>query len=172
MKINSRLALLAILVLNSGLALADNVTVNVTGRVTAIPCTLDLANSDLNVNLGDNLEASDLANVGATSTPVPFKLVVNSCPTTTVNAIATFGGSEDTGAPGRYVSSGTARNIAVEVRDTSATSALKGPGTSMTQTINLSDRTATFDLQASIYSKGAATGGTIASTMQVSFTYQ
>lgn len=172
MKINSKLALLSLLILNSGLALAENVTVNVTGRVTASPCTLDLANSDLNVNLGDSLEASDLANVGDTSTPVPFKLVVNACPTTTVSAVAIFGGSEDSGAPGRYVSTGAAENIAVEVRDTSATPTLKGPGTTMTQAINANDHSATFYLQASVYAKGTASGGTVASTMQVSFTYQ
>ncbi len=42
----------------------------------------------------------------------------------------------------------------------------------MLQTIDTSYHTATFNFQANVYAKGTATPGMVASTMQVSFTYQ
>jgi minor fimbrial subunit len=149
------------------MALADTVVVNITGRVLASPCTLDAASSDMNVNLGA-VPSTDLATPGQVSNAVPFHLVVKSCPAATTNATLTFGGTEDTDAPGRYLNTGTATNVAVEVFQAST---LQGPGTSMTLPVQ-SDRTATFNLQSRVYAKGQSTSGTIIATLQATFVYQ
>ncbi|MCS2171960.1 type 1 fimbrial protein [Scandinavium sp. TWS1a] len=151
----------------SSMAYADTVVVNITGRVLASPCTLDTANSDQNVNLGA-VPSTDLATPGQVSTAVPFHLVVKSCPAATTNAILTFGGTEDADAPGRYLNTGTATNVAVEVFQAST---LQGPGTTITLPIQ-ADRTATFNLQSRVYAKGQSTSGTIIATLQATFVYQ
>ncbi|WP_447867678.1 fimbrial protein [Rahnella bonaserana] len=168
----SILLILLAALLGMNYAVADNVTVNVSGKVIPTPCMLDLVNSDLDVNLGENLQAGDLANTGATSTPVSFKLVVSACPTTTTLAVASFSGTEDTGAPGRYISTGDAQNVAVEVKGVSSATTLKGPGTTMSQSVDQVAHTATFNMQANVYAKGPATPGNVAATLQVSFIYQ
>lgn len=168
MKIKSKSTLLAIiLAANAHYAAADPVTVNITGNVVASPCTLDTANSDLAVSLGD-IQATDLASAGATSTAKDFKLKLNACPAATTTAVLTFGGNEDTGAPGRYINTGTATNVAVEVLQGSI---LQGPTTAMSLPVQ-ADRTVTFNLKSRAYAKGQATPGSIISTMQATFTYQ
>lgn len=170
MKIKSKSTLLALmLAAATQYAAADPVMVNITGNVVASPCTLDTANSDLAIDLG-NIQATDLASVGVTSTPKSFNLAVNACPAATTNVVLSFGGTEDSQAPGRYANTGTATNVAVEVLQAS-TGTLKGPGTTLTLPV-LADRTATFNLQTRAYAKGQATPGSIVSTMQATFIYQ
>lgn len=156
-----------LLVAQAHFTAADPIMVNITGNVVASPCTLDVANSDLTVDLG-NIPTTTLATIGATSTAKPFKLTVNMCPAATTNAILSFSGTEDTVAPGRYVNTGTATNLAVEVLQGST---LQGPGTTMSLPIQ-ADRTATFNLQSRAYAKGQSTPGTIIATLQATFIYQ
>ncbi|MEJ5072671.1 fimbrial protein [Enterobacter ludwigii] len=148
-------------------AAADPITVNITGNVVSSPCSLDVDNSNLAVDLG-NIQTTELASLGATSTLKPFKLSVNLCPPATTNAILSFGGTEDPQSPGRYLNSGTATNVAVEVLQGST---IQGPGTTMSLPVQ-ADRTATFNLQSRAYAKGQSTPGTIIAMLQATFIYQ
>lgn len=174
MKKQTQRTLLALLVLGAGVhqVVAAPTQVNITGVVVASPCTVDTTNSDLNVNLGTSIQAKDLATAGNTSTAVPFKLVVKDCPTTTSKVTATFSGTADAAAGGRYATTsgtGMADNVAVEVAQDVSPYTLQNPGSTMEATVV--GTTATFALRASAYAKGVVTPGNIASVMSVDFTY-
>lgn len=174
MKKQTQRTLLALVILGAGVhqVVAAPTQVNITGVVVASPCSVDTTNSDLNVNLGTSIQAKDLATAGNTSTAVPFKLVVKDCPTTTTKVTATFSGTADAAAGGRYATTsgtGMAENVAVEVKQDVAPNALQNPGSTMDMTVV--DNSATFLLRASAYAKGAVTPGNIAAVMSVDFTY-
>jgi minor fimbrial subunit len=169
MKFKHSLLALSVLLVGINQAVAAPTQVNITGTVIASPCSVDTSNSDLDVNLG-NIQAADLSTAGAGSTLVPFKLKLKDCPASTTSAVVTFSGTEDTAAPGRYINTGTALNVAVEVQETS-TGDLKGPTTNITQTVQ-ADRSVTYDLQTRAYAKAAATPGSVIATVQATFTYQ
>ncbi|MGO4744697.1 fimbrial protein [Serratia quinivorans] len=163
-------SVLAGLVIAAGMtvAQADPVNITITGNVVASPCTVDTTNSNLTVDLG-TIQAADLATVGNTSTAIPFQLKLKDCPASTTSAMVTFGGTADPVVTDRYISTGTASNVAVEVLQTS-TGYLKGPTTNITQSIQ-ADRTITYALQTRAYAKGVATPGTIVATVLATFTY-
>lgn len=174
MKKQTQRTLLALIILGAGVhqVVAAPTEVNITGVVVASPCTVDTSNSDLSVNLGTNIQAKDLATAGDTSTAESFKLVVKDCPTTTSKVIASFSGTADAAAGGRYATTsgtGMADNVAVEVAQDVSPFTLQNPGSTMETTVV--GTTATFALRASAYSKGAVTPGNIASVMSVDFTY-
>ncbi|MGO4744698.1 fimbrial protein [Serratia quinivorans] len=161
---------LAALFITAGIttAQAAPTSIAINGLVVASPCTVDTTNSNLTVDLG-TIQAADLAAVGNTSTAVPFQLKLKDCPAATTSAVVTFGGTADPVATTRYISTGTASNVAVEVLQAS-TGNLKGPTTNITQSVQ-ADRTVTYALQSRAYAKGAATPGTIVATVQATFSY-
>ncbi|CAI1042890.1 MULTISPECIES: fimbrial protein [Serratia] len=173
MKKQTQRTLLALLVLGTGVnqAVAAPTQVNITGVVVASPCTVDTTNSDLNVDLGTS-QAKDLATAGNTSTAKPFKLILKDCPTATTKVTASFSGTADTEAGGRYATTsgtGMADNVAVEVAQDVSPYTLQNPGSTMETTVV--GNTATFALRASAYAKGVVTPGNIASVMSVDFSY-
>ena len=174
MKKQTQRTLLALIILGAGVnqVVAAPTQVNITGVVVASPCAVDTTNSDLNVNLGTNIQATSLATAGNTSTAVPFKLVVKDCPTTTTKVTASFSGTADSAAGGRYATTsgaGMATNVAVEVAQDVSPYTLQNPGTTMDMTVV--GTSATFLLRANAYAKGVVTPGNIASVMSVDFTY-
>lgn len=174
MKKQAQKTLLALLVLAAGVhqVVAAPTQVNITGVVVASPCSVDTSNSDLNVDLGTNIQATSLATLGDTSPEVPFKLVVKDCPTGTTRVTAAFSGTADAAAGGRYETTsgaGMAGNVAVEIKQNVSPNALQNPGSTMVSTVVGS--TATFLLSASAYAKAAVTPGNIAAVMSVDFTY-
>lgn len=164
---NITLILLALFIDSFVVVHADPVTVNITGKVIASPCIVDTVNSDLNVNLGD-IEASTMSNSGQVSTIIPFQVVLKSCPAATSNATVSFSGTEDTAAPGRYLNTGVATNVAVEVLQNGV---LIPPGSNINQVVQ-SDRTVIYSLQSRAYAKSQVTPGSIIATVQMTFSYQ
>jgi minor fimbrial subunit len=169
---------LALLVLTSGVqqALAEPVQVNISGKVIASPCTVDTANSNLNVNLGD-YKAAELEVAGMYSKQEGiFNIALKDCPASTRKVTATFSGTADKDEPKMFSNTGTASGIAVKIkklRDNWTDESINPNGgvwvadvTSITQSVN-------FVFSSTLYSKtGTVTPGTVNSTMQVTFTYQ
>jgi minor fimbrial subunit len=154
----------------SGMVSAADVTINVSGKVIASPCTVETA-SNISVDLGQNLQAADLNASGKYSAWVPISLKVKNCPTSTSNVVATFSGTADTAAATRlYKNTGGASNLAVELQQ--AVSPYKALGNNQTLTVaRAADNTAEFKLQARAWATGAASTGTIASVVSATFTY-
>ncbi|MBL5902944.1 fimbrial protein [Serratia fonticola] len=179
MKENNKKTLLALLVLSAGFyhTTATAVDVNITGTVVASPCTVDTANSNLSVNLGDNIAASDLATAGSYGgVEKTFTISLKDCPASTTKAVATFSGSAYSGEASMFASTGTATGVGVKIKQAAAawtdTTVNPSQGT-WTQTVSSTAHTASFPFSARPYtSVGSVPPGTIVSVMQVAFTYQ
>ncbi|MFV8868602.1 fimbrial protein [Serratia fonticola] len=172
---NTKLKMIVLAALTSlaltGAAQAADVTINISGKIVASPCMVD-GTGTVDVNLGQDLQAADLAANGSSSVWVPFTIRMKNCPTSTTNVIATFSGSADSFDASRlYTSTGTATNVAVELQGSNAS---HDPlGNTKTMIIpRAADNTAVFPLQSRVWSKGNASTGTIAAVVSVTFTYQ
>ncbi|MHA7848621.1 fimbrial protein [Serratia sp. D1N4] len=145
--------------------------INVSGRVVASPCIIDIGTVNQTVNFG-KLQLRDLSGAGNASEWIPITLKLTACPISTSKVIANFSGtaSDDDGA--LYANTGTARNIAIHLADVTRTQKL-GTGSSLTVAVDSTSRTATIPLASRLLSvNGMSEGGTIAGAVQVNFTYQ
>lgn len=153
-----------------GSAQAVDTTINISGKVVASPCQVD-GNTSINVDLGQSIEAVDLAPASSSTPWVPFTISMKNCPVSTTNVVATFSGTPDAaGSLNLYKSTGVATNVAVELQSSDA--AHKPLGDAQTLSIPRSaGNTAVFPLQSRVWSKGNATTGTVASVVSVTFSY-
>ncbi|MEG4683543.1 type 1 fimbrial protein [Enterobacter cloacae] len=157
-------------VISGNVIAADSVNVNVTGNIVASPCIFNGGNNTLDINLG-SIQASNMATPGSTSDPVPFSLPFTRCPAGTRSVTVSFNGNPDPIAGADYyMNSGSATNVAIAMSE-AATGALKGTGTSITQTI-AADRTVTMAMQAVVKSvTGGATPGSISAVVVMTMQY-
>ncbi|WP_395312729.1 type 1 fimbrial protein [Enterobacter sp. ECC-219] len=148
----------------------DAVNVSVTGNIIASPCIFNGGNDNMDINLG-NIQASNMSTPGSSSDPVPFNLMFTQCPAGTGSVTVSFTGNPDPVAGADYyMNSGSATNVAIAMSE-AATGALKGTGTSITQTI-AADRTATMAMQAAVTSfTGGATPGNISAVVVMTMQY-
>lgn len=153
-----------------GSAQAIDTTINITGKVVASPCEFD-GDSILNINLGRNIEAIDLATANTAGDWVPFSFAMKNCPLSTTNVVATFNGTPDSpGSLNLYKNTGDATNVAVEVQSRDSAHKPLGDGQSWSIPRTPSN-TAVFPMQGRILSKGGATPGLVAAVVNITFTY-
>ncbi|MFV8846527.1 fimbrial protein [Serratia fonticola] len=164
---------LALLVITAGynVAMADPVNINITGRVVSSPCVVNNNNSDLNVDLGQTIQASTLATAGAGTTPTPFNLSLTACPVGTNNVTVTFTGTAAANPQtNMYLNTGTATPLAVEL-SSGGLGTILGNNSTLTMPV-LGNRTVTFPLLArAVTSTGNVTAGSIVAVIQANFTY-
>ncbi|CAI1223610.1 fimbrial protein [Serratia quinivorans] len=168
-------ATLASGLLISHTTLADSVTVNISGNVVASPCIVD-GSAITNVIL-DDIDISELTTAGSSGTNKFFDLKLKECPARTTKVTATFSGIADKNNSNYFANSGTADNVAIQIKDIPAAwaSNVITPTGGKTMTVNVvaTDHTAKFSLVTRIISPdGTAQPGTVNSAIQVSFTYQ
>jgi minor fimbrial subunit len=148
---------------------ADPVTLNVGGYIEAFPCQVSSDSVTKSVDLGQNIQASDLQTAGSSTAWVPFTINLSSCPATTAVTIMTMHGTPDSDNPNdMYASTGTANNVAVQLQSQAADplgdgKTIKGP---------VLNNAVIYELRARAYTQnGAVTPGTISSVITVTFTY-
>lgn len=154
-------------------AVTADTQLNIKGMIKASPCVVvdNTGGSGISVSLGDKIKASKLAEASSSSGWVEFSIDLKDCPTTESVAIATFNGTEATESATLYENLGEATNVQIELQ--SQAGANLGNGKTMTQPINHDNNTATFPLQARVYSfAGGATPGSISGTVLVGLTYE
>ena len=152
---------------------ADNVSINVTGKVISSPCTtLNGGEATLSVPLGDNIEAATLSTAASGTPLVKFELPITGCPLGTSNIKATFSGTADTTTTTMWknTAASPAPNTAVELSNQDGGALISNGGT---LTAAVTSGAATFKLQARAYSaKGGVTPGDIESVIVATFEYQ
>jgi len=161
---------IALMIAASGMSVAhaEPVNINVTGNVVASPCVVNNSKTSYDVDLGQTIQAADLATAGAATTPVAFDLTMASCPSGTKKVIVTFTGTADTDQPTMYKNTGTATPLAVEL--SSAGTVISNNGT-LTKDV-AADKTVTYNLSArAVTATGSVMPGTIVSVIQANFTY-
>lgn len=168
MKIN-HIAAVCLLMGMASLAKADPVTLNITGNVVASPCLISSDSVTKAVDLGQNIQASDLQAAGSSTTWTNFTVNLTSCPGGTTKAIMTMHGSADTNNPNdMYQNTGTAQNVSVQLQSQAAD--LLGDGKSLSG--NIVSNAYSYQLRARAYTQnGAVTPGSIIATVTASFVY-
>ncbi len=154
----------------ASMANAADVTINISGKITDAPCTVDASGgANPSIKLGDNIASTTLASNGATSTWVPFSIKLINCPPSKNNIIATFTGTSDNADAGSlYANTGDAKNVAVQFTDADG----GGLGNNRTLTVaKAADNSAIFNLKTRMRATGAATGGTVSAIVFATFTY-
>ena len=154
-------------------AAADNVNIQITGKVIASPCTtVNGGQNPLTVSLGNDISTSSLQPAGSNSTWVDFDLALTGCPTGTNNVKATFTGSPDAVDGTRWANTAASKalNTSVELRE-QVTNVLLSNGSMLTTSV--ASNKATFKLKTAAYSsQGNATPGDISTVILASFIYQ
>lgn len=150
---------------------ADPVNINITGRVVASPCVVNNSTNNLDIDLGQNIQAASLATAGSGSTIVTKDLVLTDCPAGTTSVKMALSGTADSTSPTMYQNTGTATPLAVELSN-AATSDILSNGATVTQNVQ-GDKTVTYKLGARAYSAaGGVMPGTISAIVVADFTYQ
>lgn len=151
---------------------SDPVKINITGRVIAAPCIVDLPDGNtVHVDLGMDISVSDLNSPDSHSTWVPFVIKLRDCPPGTRNSTMALSGVPDPDDNQRYKNTGDAENITVELQSENDGKILQN-GTIWTLPVN-TDRGIVWNMRTRAYSSsGMVKPGTISSVITATFTYQ
>ncbi|WMY75331.1 fimbrial protein [Buttiauxella selenatireducens] len=168
MRIN-HIAAVCLLMGMTSLCQADPVTLNITGNIVASPCQISSDSVTKAVDLGQNIQASDLQTGGLATTWIPFTIDLTSCPGGTTKVIMTMHGSADPVNPNdMYHSTGTAQNVSVQLQSQAAD--LMGDGKSLSG--NIASNAYSYQMRARAYTQnGGVTPGTIVATVTATFVY-
>lgn len=149
---------------------ADPVTLTITGNIIASPCEVKSDSVNKTIDLGQNIQASDLSAAASSTSWVNFDINLEKCPAGTTSATMTMHGTQNTTNPeDMYKNTGTATNVAVQLQSQAGDQL--GDGKSITGTI--ASNAYTYKLKARAYSaSGGATPGTIAAVVTATFVYQ
>lgn len=142
-----------------------DVTITITGRVVAHPCTVSAPPAA--VDLGD-LFAADFSQAGSKSAWYPVTLSLTNCPVGTSAVTATFTGVADN--TGYYQNQGDALNLQLELQDAAGNNLNSGNSTHVQ--VNESTQSASLSLQVrALTVNGNATQGSIQALINVTYTY-
>lgn len=151
-------------------ASSQAVNIDITGLVVASPCVVNGSNESLEVNLGDSIQANDLATSGSFTDWTPVTLSLTGCPASTSSFSVAFTGTADDDAD-FYKNTGTATNLKLELTDDSTNSAYKN-GATLENVAIPSSHAYDLVMRARAVSKGSVMPGTIVGQVQATFTYQ
>lgn len=158
------------LTLFSAAVQADS-SISVSGNVVASPCTVDTDTVNKTVELG-TVQRRDLQIAGEGGEWHDFDLLLTQCPSGTTKVTATLSGTADPIDATAWKNSGTSTNMALRIASRSH-STTYAPGDSLGEPVNVSTRSATFQLSARMFTpQGSAGPGTFQSVMNVDFTWQ
>ncbi|MDG1640320.1 type 1 fimbrial protein [Klebsiella huaxiensis] len=160
----------------SGNALAANNTITFMGEVTDETCSVSVNGTDVApIVLLPTVPASALAASAATAGQTTFDVGVSGCTGSAagVNISTVFVGN-NVSATGNLANTGSAGNVEVQILDTANTdidfsSVFNGAG-DLSLAANETEKTATYTAQ--YYATGAATAGTVQSSLQYAVSYQ
>ncbi|WP_336285655.1 fimbrial protein [Citrobacter arsenatis] len=147
------------------------VNIDITGLVVASPCVVNGSNNSLAVNLGDAIQADDLATAGSATDWKTVTLSLTGCPASTSSFSVAFAGTGDDDDADFYKNTGTATNLKLELTDTSSETAYKN-GATLDNVAIPSSHAYDLVMRARAVSKGNVMPGTILGQVQATFTYQ
>ncbi|MCW1825905.1 type 1 fimbrial protein [Enterobacter asburiae] len=160
--------LLALASLSAG---ATDVTLNIEGNIYDTTCQVDSSSQNMVVDLGQAI-ASDFKSVGDTGEWKNFDLTLSKCPPSLMLATITVNGQPDGQHPNKFVNTGTATGVALELADRTDFITL-APQSSFNTVIDATTHTADFPMAARYYATAMpVTAGTFSSVVQATFTYQ
>lgn len=153
----------------SGTVSANSANIDITGKVVASPCVVNGNDPSLAVNLGDAIQANDLATSGSATAWVSTTLKLTNCPASTTSFSVAFAGTADADA-NYYKNTGTATNLKLELTDSSGNTAYKNGATM--ENVVITNKAYDLNMRARAVSNGNVMPGTIVGQVQATFTYQ
>lgn len=177
MPVNALIGLSFIGFLFASSAQADSVTLNLSARIQAAPCTVNpVLVAGQPVSLG-SLDRGGFQNSGdADPTWHAFSLDLTNCSAATQKVTATFSGTADSNDAALFANSATvapATNMAVEVSKQNDNGVIISNGSTLTVNVDTPTGTASFPLAARMKTPiGNVQGGKVSAVMVVDFTYQ
>lgn len=151
--------------------LSQATTIDISGKIIAFPCEVDVDSVKKNVDLG-TASASGLSAAGSAHTWKSFDIKVVNCPLSVDTITAKFKGIPTGEAGNLYTNTGDAENVAVQVAQRGNTQLIQGNGSTMKVNVDSTSHSALFPLVARIMSEqGNAKSGTLASVMEIDFSY-
>ncbi|MEZ6878808.1 fimbrial protein [Enterobacter sp. KBR-315C3_2022] len=171
------IALLSVLSTAPAFASSDN-TISFQGEVTDQTCSLTVnGNETAPIILLPTVAATSLAASGDVAGATTFDMGVTGCTSATSSTtISTVfvGNLVDTTNEGTLGNSGTAKNVNIQILDSSDTAIdLSSTYTASGDlTLATGDTAATSTYTAQYYATGAATAGTVAASLQYAISYQ
>jgi len=164
---------LAGLAIVSQQAFAADGTITFTGQIQASTCTINGGTAaDFSVVL-PTVAAAALTVAGQTAGTTPFQIALTGCPTTG-NAHSFFEPGTDTDmTTGRLKNAGSATFVQVNLLndDLTAIDAAKADGAQNSKQVSLASGSATLKYRAQYYATGAATAGTVNSSVAYTIVY-
>ncbi|ELY7393284.1 type 1 fimbrial protein [Cronobacter universalis] len=167
-----RLLLLLIAMVAAGSAMADDITLQINGAITAGSCEVDTASQTKTVEMGQAL-ASAFSQPYAYGPWVPFELSVTHCPATASTVEAVFNGQRDPREGTAYANMGTGRGLALQVIDTKTRMYMLPGGDPAIETVDAATHSATYEFSARyIRTTDTFAAGSFETAVQVIFTYR
>lgn len=157
-------------ILGTSAQAADNVTINVTGKVVASPCTINPADVVKTIDVGDAIPAKE--GTGAMAAAQDISITLTKCPSGTSSVTATFSGTPATTLPdfiyANSSTSGAAPNVGI-VLQRSSNSGLGNGKTYKVDIVNGVDPV--FNMEIYPYSLGNAMPGNISTSIVMALEY-
>ncbi|MBA3111377.1 type 1 fimbrial protein [Salmonella enterica] len=172
MKMEKKLAILTLLCGGFFTTVCSALTIDITGKVVASPCTVNGGEDSLGVNLGDNIQADELATSGNATNWKNFSLKLTNCPPSTTSFSVAFAGTTDSDDANFYANTGTATNLKLALTSQDGKTIFNNGSSLENVLIDASTNAYNLDLRTRAESKGLVMPGTIKGQIQATFTYQ
>jgi major type 1 subunit fimbrin (pilin) len=155
-----------------GTAQASDGTINITGNITATTCKINGASSPVTVSVAlPTVSTTALTATGMTAAPTPFTLALTGCTAgATAKTLFELGPNVDTATGNLKNATGTATNVEVAILN-STDAVIDIRNNTNSQTVNLVSSAATMSYYAEYIATGAATSGTVATSVTFSMSY-
>ncbi|WP_024555132.1 fimbrial protein [Franconibacter helveticus 513] len=152
--------------------LAVDITVQLTGSITASTCVVDAASQNKTVEMGEALTA-DYPDINDRGPWVPFTLDIKNCPESVTMVNATFNGETDPNGLNTFLNSGTGEGLGLQVKNDKTSIYIMPNSSPLIEMVDPLEHSATYELSAR-YLRTSQTmkAGTFLSTLLVTFTYQ
>lgn len=168
----STLSAVAVLAALNTNALASDGTITFNGEITSQTCSIASGGDNLTVTL-PTVSAAGLNSAGATAGNIGFAIALTDCDTSVNSVYANFEAGTNVDADGRLAITGSATNVAVELLDSASTPIVVGSDqqdSASRATIDASGN-ATLNYSAQYYATGAATAGSVSTSVTYSLVY-
>ncbi|GGM90398.1 fimbrial protein [Shewanella xiamenensis] len=153
-----------------------NNTITFLGEVSDQTCEVAINGATANPTvLLPTVSTADLATAGSVAGETPFTLSVSGCTINATQALpikTVFVGNSVTAA-GNLGNTGTATNVSLQILDAVGGNAVDLTGVATVDGLNVAagDSTASHDFAVQYYAEGAATAGTVVSSVQYAISY-
>ena len=164
---------LAIALFAAPAAQAADGTIEFTGAVTAVTCTINGGNADFNVVL-PTVSAASLATSGAVAGRTPFKIEVSGCTPDTGKISTFFEADAHVTKDGRLnIDDGGAKNVQVALLNDRHNEIMLGAaGNQGSQKVDLAGGSAVLNYYAQYEATGVAEAGTVATRVRYTMSYE